>query len=74
MDQVVRVPKRTKQRTLIERRAEGEGTTPVAILRQVLSSSPSFAAAADELGVSIPTLLKYRRRYGIQIVEEDGLD
>jgi hypothetical protein len=55
----------------IESMAAERGMAPVDLLADVLSRHWSLSAAAAELGVSLPTLAKYRKRFNIEIVEGD---
>lgn len=51
----------------LSRLAKAAGSAPRDLLVSVIGRHPTFERAADELGVSMVTLRRWRRRYGIEV-------
>lgn len=72
----IRVPKRKRgwSETKLEIMASQRGTTPVALLAEVLGRHSTLANAASEFGVSPQTLYKWLAYWKVELVEDESLE
>lgn len=63
---------RRKTTWRLQEMAEARGTTPVALVREVLATSSTFEEARKRLGISAQALRMFRRRHGIKVVRMKG--